>query len=268
MATFNGKTVPTVSQYINDLNAIKPDHDHLAPPDDNFDFDGLAAFTNAEFIDFDVGGPPISQPSAVEFDPAHDHDQSRNGSDGAGAGFMHDNYQFHGMSPFLPTDPALNVPHPIQTHYSAQPPSAANVTSPTSYSPVPQARSKAANATSPTNHSFDDATRAAAEEDKRRRNTAASARFRVKKKQREQALERTVKELNEKTSHLEQKVGQMQVENEWLKGLVIEKKGKDYLAEEWKAFKRRAGSETSSSSDDGARSKETKKKGIGTKKDH
>ncbi|KAI4160907.1 MAG: hypothetical protein LQ342_005333 [Letrouitia transgressa] len=266
MATFNGKRVPTVSQYINDLNAIKPDHDHLAPQEDNFDFDGLAAFTNAEFIDFDVGGPAISQPSAADFDPAHDHDQSRNGSDGAG--FMHDNYSFHGMSPFLPTDPTLNVPHPIQTHYSAPPPSATTVTSPTSYSPVPQARSKPANASSPTTHNFDDATRAAAEEDKRRRNTAASARFRVKKKQREQALERTVKELNDKTSHLEQRVGQLQVENEWLKGLVIEKKGKDYLAEEWKAFKRRAGSETSSSSDDGARSTETKKKGIGTRREH
>ncbi|KAL9039963.1 MAG: hypothetical protein Q9214_004667, partial [Letrouitia sp. 1 TL-2023] len=93
MATFNGKRVPTVSQYINDLNTIKPDHDpdhdpdHLAPQDDNFDFDGLAAFTNAEFIDFDVGGPAISHPSAFDFDPTHDHGQSRNGSDSAG--FMH-----------------------------------------------------------------------------------------------------------------------------------------------------------------------------------
>ncbi|KAK8208902.1 hypothetical protein BKA81DRAFT_280546, partial [Phyllosticta paracitricarpa] len=57
-------------------------------------------------------------------------------------------------------------------------------------------------------------------EDKRRRNTAASARFRIKKKQREQQLEKTAKEMTEKVSSLESRIAQLQMENKWLKGLI------------------------------------------------
>jgi len=78
--------------------------------------------------------------------------------------------------------------------------------------------------TSPQTDSFEEASRLAAEEDKRRRNTAASARFRVKKKQREQALERSAKEMSEKVRHLEQKIVQLEMENKWLKNLIVEKK--------------------------------------------
>lgn len=63
----------------------------------------------------------------------------------------------------------------------------------------------------------------AAEEDKRRRNTAASARFRIKKKQREQALEKQAKEMAEKVQQLEGKVQQLEMENKWLKGLITAK---------------------------------------------
>ena len=70
---------------------------------------------------------------------------------------------------------------------------------------------------------IDEPSRIAAEEDKRRRNTAASARFRVKKKQREQALEKTAKEMTEKVSVLESKVTQLEMENKWLKSLITEK---------------------------------------------
>lgn len=63
----------------------------------------------------------------------------------------------------------------------------------------------------------------AAEEDKRRRNTAASARFRVKKKQREQALEKQAKEMTDKVQQLEGKVQQLEMENKWLKGLITDK---------------------------------------------
>ena len=69
----------------------------------------------------------------------------------------------------------------------------------------------------------DEPSRIAAEEDKRRRNTAASARFRVKKKQREQALEKTAKEMTEKVSVLESKITQLEMENKWLKSLITEK---------------------------------------------
>jgi len=64
----------------------------------------------------------------------------------------------------------------------------------------------------------------AADEDKRRRNTAASARFRVKKKQREQALEVHAKELEAKAQQLQEKVNQLEMENKWLKNLITDKK--------------------------------------------
>lgn len=73
--------------------------------------------------------------------------------------------------------------------------------------------------------SVEEAARLTADEDKRRRNTAASARFRVKKKQREQALEKTVKETADKNDALEARVSQLELENRWLKNLITEKNG-------------------------------------------
>ncbi|KAF9434418.1 hypothetical protein BGZ76_008050 [Entomortierella beljakovae] len=63
----------------------------------------------------------------------------------------------------------------------------------------------------------------AAEEDKRRRNTAASARFRHKKRLREQILERTAKEMTEKSDLLEVRVRELEMEIKWLRGLIVEK---------------------------------------------
>jgi len=75
--------------------------------------------------------------------------------------------------------------------------------------------------------SFEEASRLAAEEDKRRRNTAASARFRIKKKQREQALEKSAKEMNDKMAALENRIQQLETENKWLKNLITEKNEKE-----------------------------------------
>jgi hypothetical protein len=58
-------------------------------------------------------------------------------------------------------------------------------------------------------------------EDKRRRNTAASARFRLKKKEREAALEGKAKELETKVNELERECEGLRRENGWLKGLVV-----------------------------------------------
>ena len=58
-------------------------------------------------------------------------------------------------------------------------------------------------------------------EDKRRRNTAASARFRLKKKEREAALETKAKELEVKVNALEKECEGLRRENGWLKGLVV-----------------------------------------------
>jgi hypothetical protein len=84
---------------------------------------------------------------------------------------------------------------------------------------------------------FEEASRMAAEEDKRRRNTAASARFRVKKKQREQALEKSSKEMSDKVSALEGRINQLETENKWLKNLITEKNdNKEDINLLWKKF--------------------------------
>ena len=72
--------------------------------------------------------------------------------------------------------------------------------------------------------SMDDAARGAAEEDKRRRNTLASARFRAKKKMREQALENGHKEMSAKIDKLEGRIKELELENKWLRGLVVQNK--------------------------------------------
>ena len=53
----------------------------------------------------------------------------------------------------------------------------------------------------------------------------------MKKKQREQALEKTAEELKIKAQELEQRVGQLERENEWLKGLVVVKGGNGEVGE-------------------------------------
>jgi len=61
------------------------------------------------------------------------------------------------------------------------------------------------------------------EEDRRRRNTLASARFRVKLKERGKALEMSLKETQEKIKTLEQNIERLEMENKWLKELLVEK---------------------------------------------
>ena len=95
---------------------------------------------------------------------------------------------------------------------------------PLSYGPNTGDKRKVSAAnTIPSAAELEEDSRLAAEEDKRRRNTAASARFRVKKKQREQALEKQTKEMTDKVQHLESRVQQLEMENKWLKGLITDK---------------------------------------------
>lgn len=85
--------------------------------------------------------------------------------------------------------------------------------------------------------SFEDQSRLAAEEDKRRRNTAASARFRIKKKQREQALEKSAKDMTDKVTALENRINLLETENRWLKNLVMEKNdGNEEITAMFKEF--------------------------------
>lgn len=65
--------------------------------------------------------------------------------------------------------------------------------------------------------------RPAIEEEKRKRNTAASARFRIKKKQKEQLMEKAVQDMSEKSKNLENYVQELESEIKFLKGLLLEK---------------------------------------------
>lgn len=127
--------------------------------------------------------------------------------------------------PRLPSGP-LNIPAvPAQSPPMTAPPSAAPTPAPVSHAPSTPASRRKQSTQKSGPLSVEEAARIAAEEDKRRRNTAASARFRVKKKLREQALERTVKETTEKNAALEARVSQLELENRWLKNLITEKNG-------------------------------------------
>lgn len=129
-----------------------------------------------------------------------------------------------------------NPQHAPLSHTEFQPPSSLyNTASPVATQTPPASKKRKSSAfsvstgSSPEDNAqfndldVDDPSRIAAEEDKRRRNTAASARFRIKKKLREQQMERTAKELQDKVQSLESKITQLEMENKWLKNLVVEK---------------------------------------------
>lgn len=152
-------------------------------------------------------------------------------------------FPFSGIESFVPTSPQSAVTASIQPQYTSSglqptlyPSSGSPISFDQAFNPAPYPGQKhhlsSSPAQTPTGGNNNNpsepetpAARLAADEDKRRRNTAASARFRVKKKQREQALEQTAKELENKNSQLEQRIGQLETENEWLRGLVVEKNG-------------------------------------------
>ena len=130
----------------------------------------------------------------------------------------------------LPQSQAHN--YSVPAAYTPQP----NILSPVSYDDLSKKR-KIEDITvgTPIQH-LDEHARVAAEEDKRRRNTAASARFRVKKKQREQALEKTAKDMSDRVQQLEAKIGQLETENAWLKSLITEKSSGKSSVNELKAL--------------------------------
>jgi hypothetical protein len=107
---------------------------------------------------------------------------------------------------------------------------------------------------------LEEQSRFAAEEDKRRRNTAASARFRVKKKQREAALEKQSKEMTDKVTSLENRINQLEMENKWLKGLITEKSDVKGMEEQFKKFE----AERKTQEKEAHRSIELRTDGVGT----
>ncbi|KAI4192983.1 MAG: hypothetical protein LQ350_008514 [Teloschistes chrysophthalmus] len=244
MTGFGGRKGPNVPHYLANLNAIPSEQDLATQQQDNFDFhNDLAPFTNTEFLDFDQGENFLQSPI--------DYNDELNGADsvaGPGDGSAQDfDFQFAPIDPFLTSEGPLSITHPplpllpqtpfptSPTTYHPQPhPQPTTTTNKRTHPPPTTTTTTTPSTPSSSNPPAEPTARLAAEEDKRRRNTAASARFRVKKKQREQALEKTAKELGDRARALEQKVAQLQTQNEWLKGLVVEKRGEGWMREEWR----------------------------------
>ncbi|OOF97755.1 hypothetical protein ASPCADRAFT_205011 [Aspergillus carbonarius ITEM 5010] len=258
MSEFNGRRAPNFSQYLDDLNAIPSPYDQAIQQQqqESYNFDAeLSLFTNTEFFDFDQLGD-LNLPT---FDAMEENTVKKETAPGInsdmdflnllGEGFSNvndisstmnsinaqplpvQNTQYPAV-PSLPNGP-LNV-NPAPSQAASQPspqssaassPSAAPTPAPAPTATVPASVPKRKNTQKSAAMSVEEAARIAAEEDKRRRNTAASARFRVKKKMREQALEKTVKETTDKNTALEARVTALELENQWLKNLITEKNG-------------------------------------------
>lgn len=123
------------------------------------------------------------------------------------------------QSPPAPSFPG--VPSHQSASYNGHSPLSADDTP---YPPAKRARSRKASVStvdSPDPDTPVSSTPLSAAEDKRRRNTAASARFRLKKKEREAALEGKAKELETRVNELERECEGLRRENGWLKGLVV-----------------------------------------------
>jgi hypothetical protein len=97
-------------------------------------------------------------------------------------------------------------------------------------------------------------------EQKRLRNTAASARFRAKKKKREASLERASNERRALVNKLEGRVKELEEENKWLKNLVWEKRD----VREEKELKRRRGDDSSVDGEGQGKHEGDRNDGVGT----
>jgi hypothetical protein len=248
MSGYRGRAGPNFSEFLDSLNSMSPpyDQDQFNADGINID-DGLAMFTNTDFTHFDL--PSIPDAGAANFDL----DNNAAATDGIKyedllAGTISPSISFDSPSNTVPSEPVPFYPNyntPIQpappaNGFRVNPPPPSSVASSTTSPQIQPPKKRKTDAPSPA-VSTDEQSRFAAEEDKRRRNTAASARFRVKKKQREVALERTVKEVNDKNTKLQAKLNQLEMENKWLKNLIVEKNGnqsKEEIAEAFQQFRR------------------------------
>lgn len=224
MSGYRGRAGPNFSQFLSDLNTVSPpDYSFGAPEENEFSQD-LAMFTNTDFTNIDI--PSLGEDGSFNFDLAGESQAQNNVK-------YEDLLAASGPAPDFNQAPGLDGHGPGQQHFyqnystPIQPaPSSAfpNLENSQGAGPSGNRRAKP-EGMQPDDASGEEKSRLAAEEDKRRRNTAASARFRVKKKQREQALEKTVKETSEKNAKLEAKLSQLEMENKWLKDLITEKNG-------------------------------------------
>jgi hypothetical protein len=260
--TYNGRRGPNVSEYIANLNAIPSAQDLQNSNEPFTNDDDLAMFTNTQFFDFDLSQDADFQNTDLDVD-GHGGQSVADSGDLKSMDFnMPGDFSFPDFNSFAqPTtfgpDGIPQVLHPIQTSNNVFH-SSSSATSPTSglVSPLVGEKRKADSLDARSPEQFEDASRVAAEEDKRRRNTAASARFRVKKKQREQALEKSAKEMSDKVAALEGRINQLETENKWLKNLITEKnESKEDIAALWKKYNLESAERKASQRKDGVGTK-------------
>ncbi|KAH9487069.1 Transcription factor zip1 [Psilocybe cubensis] len=120
------------------------------------------------------------------------------------------NTRMHTLPPYMDAQFTPSGPRPAQTTKESKRGKAA------SSSTVNENRS-----TSSPEVDMTEAERAAIADEKRRRNTAASARFRIKKKHKTLGLERSVSDLTGRAEELEREAADLRRENGWLKEIVM-----------------------------------------------
>lgn len=233
MSTYQGRTGPNFSEFLSNLNVVSS-YEENSFPTEPLDDNDLAMFTNTDFTSLDMNLPD---------DAAFNYNLNNEQGDIKYSDLLGADHQAFAAGPMnvSPADTPRyysNFSTPIQ---AAPPnfPSAVQSPQNTSNSQPSSSRGKSTESRTPA--SPEDSSRVAAEEDKRRRNTAASARFRVKKKQREQALERSMKEVNDQNSKLQARLDQLEMENKWLKDLITEKntiQSKEEIDEAFQQYKR------------------------------
>jgi hypothetical protein len=239
MSGYRGRAGPNFSEFLNNLNTVSPSYDQEQFNTDDINLDDeLAMFTNTDFTHFDL--PPISDAGAANFDldgnaTANDNVKYEDLLAGTTPPSMLIGASSSEPVPLFPNYNTPIQPAPPANAFTVNPQPPSSVTSAATSPQTQPVKKRKADAPSPA-VSTEEQSRLAAEEDKRRRNTAASARFRVKKKQREAALERTVKEVNDKNAQLQSKITQLEMENKWLKNLIVEKNGNQSKEEIAKAF--------------------------------
>lgn len=229
-----------MSQYLNGLNTVSPTE--YVPVDDGDLSNELSMYTNTDFTNLDI--PQLREDGTFNFDLANDTNipDNFNYED-----LLTDNAlstDFGGdVVPVVESAPQLATPQFIPTYNTPiQPAPTSNfqIHDQANHGTLPRDIRAGRPVNRPIDHvSAEEKARLAAEEDKRRRNTAASARFRIKKKQREQAVEKTLKEAQDKMTNLQARLTQLEMENKWLKDLITEKNGLSSKEEIYAAFERR-----------------------------
>lgn len=243
MSSYRGRTGPNFSEYLNNLNTLASpyEQENFSPEEFELNQD-LAMFTNTDFTHFDI--PPLAEDGSFRFDM----NETKNNTNTKYEDILSNSDNVHNYPPPpIETSAAESTQYYTTYNTPIQPAPAqgfGNVDNLGSASGAASAngqtsRRKAESVDS--NLNAEEKSRLAAEEDKRRRNTAASARFRIKKKQREQALEKTVKEVQDKNAKLEARLNQLEMENKWLKELITEKNGlqsKEEMAAAYRQYRK------------------------------